>query len=181
MTLTKFSLILLTMISTASPIVAQSPSKITSSSVTFKIKNMGLTVDGTFGGLIATIKFDPSHYAQSTMEATIDVNTIQTGIKMRDKDLKKPEFFDVAKYPIISLKSTSFFKVTDGSYKGTFKLTIKGITNDIMIPFTCIEAGKSMALKSTFELNRRDFSIGGSSLTMSDTVAISVVINTLKP
>ena len=50
-------------------------------------------VDGSFDGLVADIKFDANNYASGSMEASIDANTINTGIEMRNNHLKKEEYF----------------------------------------------------------------------------------------
>ena len=150
------------------------------SSITFKIKNAGLTVDGSFGGLAAELKFDANHYAKSSIEASIDVNTINTGIGLRNNHLKKENYFNVSKYPKIILKSTLFSKESDGTFKGHFKLTMKGITKDILIPFSYTESGNTTIFKATFIINRKDYNVGGNSWTMSDDVAIMLLINAAK-
>ncbi len=153
--------------------------KVSSSSITFKIKNAGMTVDGSFSGLTADIKFDLATTIGS-IEASIDVNTINTGINLRDKDLKKDEYFSVAKYPKISMKSTVFGKEKDGTYKGYFKLTIKGVTKDVVMPFSYTESGNTGVFKGSLKINRRDYSVGGDSWTLSDDATINIVINVTK-
>ncbi len=150
------------------------------SAINFKIKNAGLTVDGSFSGLVADLKFDANQYGKSSIEASIDVNTINTGIGLRNNHLKKENYFNVPKYPKIILKSTLFSKEGDGTFKGHFKLTMKGITKDIIIPFSYIESGNTSIFKATFILNRKDYNVGGNSWTMSDDVAISILINAAK-
>jgi polyisoprenoid-binding protein YceI len=156
---------------------SQTTCKVTSSAITFKIKNAGISVDGTFTGLTANIQFDGISYTKSSIEASIDVNTINTGVDLRNSHLKKEEYFNASKYPKISLKSTTFAKENDGTYKGFFKLTIKGITKDIMIPFTYSAIG---TFKSTFTVNRRDYNVGENSWTMADDVIVNLTINTNK-
>src|SRR4051812_30684356 len=68
------------------------------SQVKFVIKNMGLNVDGTFGGLKGTIFFDEQNLKNSNVEVSVDVNTINTGIKKRDKDLMDEKYFNEEKY-----------------------------------------------------------------------------------
>ena len=87
--------------------------KVSTSSVIFKIKNLGFTVDGSFGGQKSDIRFDAANYLNSSFEASVDVNTLSTGIDLREKDLKKEKYFDAPVYPQITLKSTSFSKEND--------------------------------------------------------------------
>jgi polyisoprenoid-binding protein YceI len=152
---------------------AQNTLKVVSSTISFKIKNAGLGVTGTFTGLEADIKFSPDNFRASTIKASVDANTINTEINARDKHLKKEEFFDVAKFPKITMVSSFFGKETNG-FKGYFKLSIKGITKDIVIPFIF----DNNTFTGQFTINRRDFNIGGSSIMMSDNVVISLTIKT---
>lgn len=159
---------------------AQTVWKVDKSSVTFSIKNAGLTVEGSFSGLKATIAFDSANYAKSSIEASVEVNTINTGIEMRNKHLKKEEFFDAEKYPTISLRSSFFLKDGQGRYKGYFKLTIKNVTKDVIIPFTYMASGSTATFNGSFELNRQDYTVGGSSLMMSDNVKVNIVVDVVK-
>ena len=159
---------------------SQTQWKVGTSSVTFKINNAGIPVNGSFGGLIADIKFDADNLAKSSMEASIDVNTINTGINLRDNHLKKEEYFNVTVYPKISIVSTSFSKDNEQLFKGFFKLTIKGTTKDIVIPFSYSESGNSVIFQATFSLDRRDYNVGKNSLIMADEVTVHIVISATK-
>ncbi|MFZ4796906.1 MAG: YceI family protein [Bacteroidia bacterium] len=155
--------------------LAQNGLKIISSKISFKIKNAGLSVDGTFSGFEGEINFIPEQYKTATIKASINTNTINTGINARDKHLKKEEFFDVNKFPKIAMVS-SFFGKDGNNFLGYFKLTIKGITKDVKIPFTF----ENNILKGDFTLNRLDYNIGRKSFMMNDNVSISIVLNTIK-
>jgi polyisoprenoid-binding protein YceI len=155
--------------------MAQNGLKVVSSKISFKIKNAGLNVDGTFSGFEGEINFIPEQYKTATIKASINTNTINTGINARDKHLKKEEFFDVVKFPKISMVS-SFFGKDGNKYLGYFKLTIKGVTKDVNIPFIF----ENNILKGDFTLNRLDYNIGGKSFMMNDNVFISIELNTIK-
>ena len=128
----------------------------TNADIRFTIKNLGLSTKGTFSGLNARIVFDPNNTQNNIIDAYIASNTINTDNGMRDGHLRKPEYFDVAKYDKISLKATSFTKNSDGTFKGAFKLTIKGTTRDVSIPFTFTETGDKATIKGSFSINRLD-------------------------
>lgn len=154
--------------------------KVNKYEVTFKIKNAGLTVDGSFTGLTADIKFDSRDITSCFIEAGIDVNTINTGITMRNNHLKEEEYFNATKYPRIILQSVSFTKENDGTFKGLFKLTMKGITKTVSIPFSYTETGNEATFKGSFSINRRDYNVGGSSWTMSDNATVTIIVNAIK-
>ncbi len=154
--------------------------KVQSSSVTFKIKNAGLTVDGSFGEVTADIRFSELHYTEASIEASVKVKTISTGIDLRNNHMKKEEYFNEAIYPEIRLKSTLFSKEKSGIFKSFLKLTMKGITKDVIIPFTYVETGNNAVFKASFVINRRDYNVGGNSWTMSDNATVNVVVNVIK-
>lgn len=152
---------------------AQTPLKVVSSAITFTIKNAGLKVNGSFSALEADIRFSPTEYKASTIKASVNANTIKTGIEARDNHLKKAEYFDAVNFPKITMES-SFFGKEGNRFVGYFKLTIKGITKDISVPFTF----ENNVLKGSFTIDRRHFKVGGNSMILGDNVTVDLLINT---
>jgi polyisoprenoid-binding protein YceI len=153
---------------------------ITNHSVTFKIKNLGIYANGTINGLHADIHFNPADLTASTLTASVEVNTVNTDNADRDEHLKSEDFFDVAKYPKITLKSVSFKHRGGNNYTGVFDLTIKDKTKLVEIPFTYLEKGNSQSFNGSFKINRLDFGVGGHSMIMSDEVIISINAEAVK-
>lgn len=176
----KIIIILVLFLNGAAVSFSQTQWKVTKSTVEFKIKNAGLNVDGSFEGLTAVIKFDAATYSKGSIEASVDVNTINTGIEMRNAHLKKEEYFNAAGFPKINIRSTSFLKDKNDTFNGLFKLTIKGTAKDVVIPFTYVESANGAVFKASFKLNRRDYSVGGNSWTLSDDVTINILLNVSK-
>ena len=149
-----------------------------SSKVHFVIKNFGIKTGGDFSGLKGTIKFDPEKFSTSTFDVTVDANTIDTDNESRDGHLRKAEYFDVATYKTIRFKST---KITRSSMVGRFyvfgELTIKGVTKPVQFGFGATAKNGGYVFDGEFTINRRNFGVGGSSVSMSDnlTVSLSVV------
>ena len=112
----------------------------TTGSVVFHIKNAGITVDGSFKGLAASIQFDENDLANSSIYASVKTATINTGIDKRDEHLRKDEYFDVANHPKIEMRSTTITK-NDKGYTGQFDVSIKGKTKAISMPFTFVNNG----------------------------------------
>ena len=152
---------------------------ITASSVTFKIKNLGIMTDGKFGAVTGTIKFDPAHLDSSVIDAAIDVNTINTDNDTRDGHLKGQKFFDAEKHPQLTMKSTSIQKKGSG-YMGKFNLTIKGTTKPVDLPFTYTETNGKAEFNGSFKINRKDFNVGGSSMVLGEEVTITIKAETAK-
>jgi polyisoprenoid-binding protein YceI len=73
-------------------------------SAQFSVRHLMIsTVRGQFGGVKGTVLYDPKHPTASSVEATIDCSTLNTGEAKRDADLKTTEFFDVNRYPYLNL------------------------------------------------------------------------------
>lgn len=148
---------------------------ISSSTVAFTIKNAGLSVDGTLGNLKTTVfDFDIADLANSKIEATVDVSTINTGIDKRDEHLRNEDYFDVAKYPKITMKSTRFAMSKAGNAIGYFNLTIKNKTKAITIPIFTTEKDGKTTFTTKFTIDRLDYGVGTSSFILSDDVKVSI-------
>jgi polyisoprenoid-binding protein YceI len=119
------------------------------------------TVTGTFKGLKGTILFDPKNLAQASFNVSVDVQTISSGIGMRDNDLKKEKYFDVSKYPVILIKSENISKgPQEGSYVFSGTLTMKGVTKNISFPFYAKPSNDGYQFQGSFQLNRLDYNLG---------------------
>jgi len=153
--------------------------KVVSSSIKFKIKNAGFNVDGSFSGLDAKIIFDNNKIIGNSIEASLNAASINTNNGSRDGHLKKPEYFDVAAFPKLTMAATLFGKDKDGNWRGYFKLTIKNKTKEIAVPFVFIEKDGKATIKGSFTINRLDFGVGESSMILSDyaTINIEVIAN----
>jgi polyisoprenoid-binding protein YceI len=148
-----------------------------SSTVHFVIKNFGIKTGGDFTGLNGTITFDPKALGTSQFNVTVNSNTIDTDNNARDKHLRKSEYFDVEKYPVISFLST---KITESSITGrlfvTGVLTIKGVSKVVQFGFTATPSAVGYTFKGEFEINRRDYGVGGSSVSLADKLKVSLDI-----
>ncbi|MCF8253050.1 MAG: YceI family protein [Bacteroidia bacterium] len=154
---------------------AQSQQQISESEVRFSIKNAGLLVEGSLGDVKGSIQFKPETAKQAKMAVSVNVNALKTGSDLRDKHLKKKEYFDAEMFPEIKMVS-KFFGITETGYKGYFVLSLKGVSKDVVIPFTYTKQGQTEMLTGSFVLNRLDYGIGGKSLVMGDEVKITIEV-----
>jgi polyisoprenoid-binding protein YceI len=153
---------------------AQVKTTVTQSTISFKIKNLGINTSGSFNGLQANIKFKPQDLTGSIIEASVDAGSINTDNDTRDSHLKGADYFDVAVYPKITLKSVSFKHKNGGNYTGNFNVTIKDKTKLVEVPFTYTETGNTAVFSGSFKVNRSDFGIGGKNMILSDEATITV-------
>ena len=143
-------------------------------SIDFKIKNIGFNVNGSFSKVVVTSNFDKNNLADSFINAVVAINTINTNNKKRDKHLLETDYFDETNYKHLKLVSSKIEKDATNNYKLTGELTIKKTTKTVVIPLVINENKSSFTITSNFELNRRDYGVGGSSWILSNTVKIQV-------
>lgn len=146
--------------------------------VTFKIRNFGLWVEGSFNGLNGEIRFDPLNPANALFEVTLDANSIETGLDLRNKHLRKEEYLDVKRYPQIRFTSSSVVK--GNKHNGwivTGQLTIKKVTKEITFPFLFETKDDHSLFSGEFMINRRDFGVGGKSFSMADELSVILKVS----
>jgi polyisoprenoid-binding protein YceI len=147
------------------------------SKVHFVIDNFGIATGGDFTGLTGTVKYDPSNPATADFDVSVDASTVNTDIAARDNHLRKKEYLDVQNYPRLSFKSTRIAKTNrDGYLYMVGNITIKGVTKEVKFPFTATSKNGGYLFEGGFKLNRRDFSVGGKSLSLSDDLTVSLSI-----
>jgi polyisoprenoid-binding protein YceI len=142
------------------------------SDVSFRIGNMRInTVSGTFTGMRGTVHFDPQDLAGSSFSVCVDASSVDTGNNRRDKHLREEEYFDVERFPDICYVSDIISRTDDG-FVTRGKLTIKGITRIVTIPF--VKEGNT--LRGTFSLNRLDYNVGEgvSTFLVSNPVEVTI-------
>jgi polyisoprenoid-binding protein YceI len=145
------------------------------SAAEFTVRHMGLSnVHGRFGGVTGQITLDPADLSKSSVKATIDTTTVDTGVAPRDTDLKSPNFFEVAKYPTMTFVSKSVTKNGDG-YTVAGDLTMHGVTKQVILamdsPSKELAMGKQTrrGFDATTSIHRQDFGLNwGGALKSGD-------------
>jgi polyisoprenoid-binding protein YceI len=121
----------------------------------FTVRHLVITnVRGEFGKTTGTIVLDEKDLSKSSVEATIETGTIDTRVADRDKHLRSPDFFDAAKYPTMTFKSTKVEKAGEGKLKVTGNLTIKNVTKPVVLDVT----GPTQEIKDPWGNTRRGVS-----------------------
>ncbi len=137
------------------------------SAAEFKVKHMMISnVKGTFSGLSGVLTEHATDASLSTVEASVDVTTVNTGDAQRDGHLKSADFFHVEKFPKLTFKSTKVVKKGEAEYAVTGNLTIRGISNPVIFAVEGPSApGKDpwgntrIGLSATTRINRKDFGL----------------------
>lgn len=160
---------------------AQSHWKVVGSTVGFRIQHVaGAIAEGTFGGLKATIQFDPLRLDQTLIQGSVEANTFHTGNSIRDKTLRGEEYFDAGHYPLLQLSCTKVVAKGGNEYEGVFRVTIKSTTKEAVWPFRFVAKEKQGFFHLQFRLNRLDFGIGSKSWLLANEAAVDIQIATEK-
>jgi polyisoprenoid-binding protein YceI len=146
------------------------------SSLTFTIKNFGFDATGKFSGLKGDIAFDPANPGTGTFDVSIDAASVNTDNSLRDGHLRGESYFDVKNYPKIHFVSTKVTAGKNGAFVITGKLTIKKQTKVISFPFSATASDEGYLFKGTFNINRKDFDVGGTSTIANN---LEVVLSVL--
>jgi polyisoprenoid-binding protein YceI len=136
------------------------------SSVHFSVRHLMVSnVRGEFSKLSGTILFNSDKPAASSVETSIDVNSINTREPQRDAHLKSPDFLDVEKFPTITFRSTQVTLEEDGA-KVTGDLTIHGVTQPISLEVEGSTdeikdpwGNQRIGMSATTKLSRKEFGL----------------------
>lgn len=145
------------------------------SSISFSIKNFGIATGGRFSGLEGAIVFDKASPDKSSFDVTVNTASVNTDNSARDNHLRKEEYFDAEKFPKISFKSTRIAAKSSG-YTVNGVLSIKGTQKNISFPFTATPVGDGWQFTGSFQIDRRDFKVGGSSMVLGDKVTVTLSV-----
>ncbi len=153
------------------------------SSVNFKVRHIVSTSVGTFANVKGDINI-ADDITKSTVNIVIDAASIDTDNDKRDEHLKSAEMLDVAKYPTIAFVSDKIEKTATG-YNALGKLTLKGVTKEVVLPFTYMGKGENMmkqaviAFEGALVIDRTqyDFGYGAPAVGEKVTIEFSVEAN----
>jgi len=163
------------------------------SSIQFGVRHLMIsTVKGKFPKFTATAVADEKEPTRAVVEASIDTASIDTGEAKRDEHLRSPDFFDVAKYPAITFKSTKVEPAGDHRYKLHGDLTMHGVTKPVVLDVEATQQVKGMrgetraGARATTKVNRKDFGINwsktmdGGGVVVGDDVDVTIEVEGVK-
>jgi polyisoprenoid-binding protein YceI len=151
--------------------------------VGFSVTHMMISdVEGSFSKATATLTTTTDDFTDAVVEMTADASSINTDNEMRDNDLKSDKYFNVAQFPTITFKSTSFKKAAAANtYVVKGNLTMRGVTKPVTLTAVARIGTNPMSKKTiagfkiTGTLKRTDFGIGNG--TPSAIVSDEVLLN----
>lgn len=146
------------------------------SHIAFTSKQMGVAVDGHFRKFAATLSFDPARPAAASARIDIDLNSIDAGSPDADDEVVGKQWFNVKAFPTASFVASGVKALGGDRYEASGKISIKGQTQDALLPFTVKQDGGSATFDGKLTLKRLDFAIGEGPWADVATVANEVQI-----
>ncbi len=137
------------------------------SSVGFSIRHVFSKIPGSFTKFSGTLVVDRADLEKSSVEAVIEIKSLDTRSAKRDADVQGADYFDSAKHPTITFKSTSWKKTGADTYDVTGNLTIKGVTKPVVLQAKLLGFGPGLmgayvsGWEVTTTLKRHDFGVNG--------------------
>src|SRR6201987_3010626 len=162
------------------------------SKVGFAVKHMGIaTVRGEFTEFEGTLEI-ADDLSSAKAYGTVKAESVDTNEPQRDDHLRSPDFFDAAQFPELTFESTSIEALDEEEFRITGRLTIHGVTNDIVLHAdfegTDIDpwGNERVALEVTGQLSRGDYemkfnqALGSGNMLVSDKVNLALDISAVK-
>ena len=135
------------------------------STIGFKVRHLVGKVTGRFGEVSGIIRIDSDHPETSSVEASIQVRSIDTGNAKRDGHLKSADFFDAAQFPVITFKSKKVNVVDKANADVVGDLTIHGVTKEVTLHVQFLGLAKGpdgtpqTGWEATTKINRTEFGL----------------------
>ncbi|MBQ4854873.1 polyisoprenoid-binding protein [Rhodanobacter sp. B2A1Ga4] len=128
-----------------------------------------------------TVVFDEQHPVRSSVEVTLPLADLDTHVPALDEHLKKPDFLDADKYPVVTFKSTAVQPLGGNKFKVTGNLTVHGVTRPVVLDATLNKIGPhpmtkapSIGFDATASIKRSEFGVGAYVPNVSDELVIRI-------
>jgi polyisoprenoid-binding protein YceI len=163
------------------------------STAQFTVRHMGISnVSGSFTQVSGSAVINDKDITQSQVNAVIDVNSVDTRVPDRDKDLRSPNFFDAEKYPTIEFKSKRIVN-SNGKLQMIGDLTMHGTTHEVTLDLEAPTAeltdnsgNQRRGFSASTTINRKDYgviwshSLKSGEAVVSDNVKIQIDVELVK-
>lgn len=141
-----------------------------------------------FGEADGTLIYDPDNVGASSVEVTLPLSGVSSFAVDFNEHLKSADFFDAAKFPKITFKSTKVEAAGEGKLKVTGDLTVKDITKPVTLDVTLNKIGmhgiakrNAAGFDATTKVKRSDFGVGAYAPNVSDEISIRITTEALVP
>jgi len=146
------------------------------SAINFTYKQMGVAVDGKFKKFASQLNFDPAKPATAKASFDVELASVDTGAPEGDQEVAGKPWFNTKAFPTAKFVSGTVKPLGGNKYEVAGQLSIKGKTQDVVVPATFTAQGNTGVFDGSFTIRRADFSIGEGSWAKFDIVANDVLI-----
>jgi polyisoprenoid-binding protein YceI len=146
------------------------------SEIQFVSRQMGVPVEGRFKTFDAKVVFDPAKPASSSIVFSVDTGSATLGVRETDAELPKADWFNVAKFPKASFQSTAVKRLQGNQFEVAGKLSIKGVSSDVVVPVTLAQNGAQTTATGSFAIKRLTYRIGDKEWSDTSMVADPVQV-----
>lgn len=160
----------------AMPLAAQQKIIPAKSQIRFVTKQMNVPVEGQFKKFDATVAFDPAKPEATKAEFEVDLASIDLGNEEGETEARRKAWLSVDAFPKARFVASSVKSLGAGKFQATGPLTIKGVSQIIVAPFTMTDAAGVRMVEGQFPLKRLQFKIGEGPWSDTDTVADEVLV-----
>ena len=130
------------------------------SEIAFTTRQMGVPVEGKFGKFSAQVMLDPKKPETGSVAFTIDTGSARFGSAELDAEVPKATWLNVPKFPQASFQSTAIKAAGAGKFEVAGKLSIKGVTQNIVVPVQLVQVGATSAASGSFAIKRLVYKVG---------------------
>ena len=153
------------------------------STVNFSLRHIVSKFTGSFAKVEGSLTVDRDNLEKSSVQAVVDIASINTADEKRDGHVKSPDFFDVAKYTTGTFKSTAWKKTGEDTFDVTGDLTLKGTTKPVTFKVKLLGFGDGMGgaklsgWEVTGSIKKSEFGLAGPAMlskALGDDVALNI-------
>ncbi|WP_010111411.1 YceI family protein [Acinetobacter sp. P8-3-8] len=146
------------------------------------------TPSANFSDIQGVISVDNAKPANSSVNVTIPLSSLNTNVKALDEHLKNADFFNAEKYPTITFKSTKVQAVGKNKYKITGNLTVKDVTKPVVLDAVLNKQGvhpmtkaQSIGFNATTSFDRSAFGVGAYVPNVGDKITVNITTEASVP
>ncbi|MDX7879471.1 YceI family protein [Acinetobacter nosocomialis] len=139
------------------------------------------TPSANFSDIQGVIKVDNAKPANSSVNVTIPLSSVNTNVPALDKEFQQEAWFNAAKYPNITFKSTKVETKDKKHFKITGDLTVKGVTKPVVLDAVLNKQGEhpmakvpAIGFNATTSFNRSDFGLGNYVPNVGDKITVNI-------
>jgi len=147
------------------------------SEIAFDALEKEKSFEGRFSRFDLGVDLDLSQPETGSIMAVIDLTSVDAGNADRNKVLGDPEMFFVREFPTATFQSKNIIRLAPDKYEAQGELSIKGVSRNIVLPFTILQSEENAVVTAIYEMNRLDFNVGTGSFMSNKFIGYPVTVH----